>query len=223
MHKHIELAGKKIWMLTGVRRSDDYISPKGWHQTRWIFTCECGNETLQRPSQVISGVIKSCGCTSIAGAATKRHGLSDIPEYAVWAAMKSRCLNPDSPHYSSYGGRGISISDDWMSFEHFIRDMGRRPSKRHSIDRVDNNKGYCKENCRWTTQKFQMRNTRFSSIVEYMGQKKSVSQWCEDLNLHASTVHNRIWRGETAPDRIFSKKMLYSEKTTKLVRANRWR
>ena len=81
-----------------------------------------------------------------------KHGMSRSKEYKCWSAFKNRCINPDNAQFKDYGGRGITVSDEWMKFENFFADMGIRPEG-CEIDRIDNNKGYCKENCRWTTNK----------------------------------------------------------------------
>jgi hypothetical protein len=86
-------------------------------------------------------------------------------EYTIWQNMKTRCYNKKTPNYKDYGGRGIVMSEQWKdSFETFYKDMGKRPSKKHSVDRIDNNKGYSKENCRWATMIEQARNKRNSSL-----------------------------------------------------------
>lgn len=91
-----------------------------------------------------------------------RHGLRYTPEYRAWIQMRQRCTNKGRTDYCYYGGRGISICDEWSSVEQFIKDMGSRPSKRHQLDRRDNNGNYHKENCHWVERKLQMQNTRIS-------------------------------------------------------------
>ena len=88
-----------------------------------------------------------------------KHGMSKSDEYKIWVGMKSRCFNKNNYCYLKYGGNGVTVCDDWKeSFESFYRDMGPRPSKKHSIDRIDNSKGYNKDNCRWATATIQSRN-----------------------------------------------------------------
>lgn len=101
-----------------------------------------------------------------------KHGLSKTDEYQVWSDIKRRCLRSSSHNYHQYGGRGIKVCQRWInSFECFIEDMGFRPSKKHSIDRIDVNGDYCKENCRWTTWDLQMLNKRKKSgaTSKYVG------------------------------------------------------
>ena len=102
------------------------------------------------------------------------HGMTKTPEYRVWAEMKGRCSNPRNKSYHNYGARGIFVCREWIdSFEKFITDMGRRPSKNHSIDRIDNSKGYSPSNCKWVTRKEQSNNQRSNVMISFMGERIS--------------------------------------------------
>lgn len=132
----------------------------------WNCICDCGNEKKIDSSLMKQEKTKSCGCIQMEmriqhGKRNKIHGMIKTPEYRAWDAMKSRCLNKTHPSYKDYGGRNITIYKPWIeSFESFYKDMGPRPSPQHSLDRIDNNKGYSKQNCRWTTKRIQMINQR---------------------------------------------------------------
>lgn len=110
---------------------------------------------------------------------SKTHGMFGTPEYKAWAAMKQRCDNPTDNRYHSHGGRGIIYDKDWIIFEHFYRDMGDRPSDKHSLDRIDNDGNYSYENCRWATQSQQSLNKRVASnnTSGYKGVYKKGKKW----------------------------------------------
>ncbi len=120
---------------------------------RWLCVCECGNEKVL-PLYSLHGGKKDCGC---ARNIRRVHPV----EYSTWYRMKRRCYDPKDKAYKDYGGRGITVSDEWREdFAAFLRDMGPRPAGRYSIDRIKNDQGYSKGNCRWATPTEQARNTR---------------------------------------------------------------
>ncbi len=120
---------------------------------------------------------------------------SGHPLYGIWQQIKARCLFNKCPAYPSYGGRGITLCQEWLNFERFAEDMGARPSAKHSIDRIDNNGPYTKENCRWATQKEQCRNTRRNNVITIDGQAKTKAEWCEIYGIKEPTVYQRYKRG----------------------------
>lgn len=113
------------------------------------------------------------------------HGMYESPEYRVWITMKARCLNPKRSNYKNYGGRGITVCPRWVqSFESFYADMGAKPSPSHTLDRIDNDKNYEPENCRWSTPKEQQNNRRNTIWVVYRGRTMSL----EDARIIAGEV-----------------------------------
>jgi hypothetical protein len=123
------------------------------------------------------------------------HGLTKSTEYGSWCAMKARCCNPKTPHFHLYGGRGITVCDRWLnSFENFLADMGAKPSKAHSLDRIDNSRGYEPGNCRWATGTMQCRNRRDNRVIEFGGAKRTVAEWAERLGVKYFTLMMRIRR-----------------------------
>ena len=115
-----------------------------------------------------------------------------MPEHNIWRNMLDRCLNPNSTSYKNYGNRGITVCNTWLKFSNFYKDMGSRITSSHSLDRIDNNKGYCKENCKWSTRKEQARNKRNTRKVTYNKLTKPLVTWCEELNLNYDVVLQRI-------------------------------
>lgn len=114
-------------------------------------------------------------------------------EYQAWRDMKKRCLKKADPSYKNYGARGITVCASWLNFESFYLDMGPRPSPAHSLDRVDNNGGYCPANCRWATHKVQCNNLRKNKFFEVNGIKDSLAGWAQRLNTTRNALSVRIY------------------------------
>jgi hypothetical protein len=108
--------------------------------------------------------------------------------------MMQRCFNPKHPQYADYGGRGITVCVEWRTYADFAKDMGHS-SGGLTLDRIDNNKGYCKANCRWATRVQQMRNVRRNSLLTFQGQTCCISEWSERLGINAMTINTRLRRG----------------------------
>lgn len=133
----------------------------------WTCACLCGRLTVAETSELRSGHTKSCGCLSrertIARSTTHGNcprGVKRPTEYVIWSSMLSRCKNPKVRCYKNYGERGISVCERWEKFENFLADMGGRPSKQFTLDRIDNERGYSPDNCRWATYSQQNKNRR---------------------------------------------------------------
>lgn len=124
-------------------------------------------------------------------------------EYFAWARTKAKCTVPTHHRYKIYGGRGIKMCDRWMnSYQNFLDDMGRAPSPKHSLGRIDNDGNYEPSNCRWETQMQQCNNLRKSVRVEHEGQIKTVSEWASFFGLRYSFVYHRVKRGMSIKDII---------------------
>ncbi len=117
------------------------------------------------------------------------------PEYSAWAHMIQRCINPACDEFKNYGARGIGVDAHWREFPQFLADMGRRPSPRHSIERIDNNQGYSKENCKWATMAEQARNTRRNRPITFQGRTQLMIDWVAELGKPKSTLTMRLRRG----------------------------
>ena len=131
---------------------------------------------------------------------TFRHGHArasgNSPEYGSWTNMRRRCYAPKTPQFSGYGGRGITVCDEWRdSFDQFLHDMGLAPSRGHTLDRIDNDGPYSPENCRWATRKEQNNNRRDNHKIAYAGKVMTLAQWSDYLGIPCVTLRSRIWRG----------------------------
>lgn len=114
----------------------------------------------------------------------KTHGMTKSPEYLAWQGLRRRCYDRNGPAYSRYGGRGIGYDKSWDSFAVFYKDMGPRPSAKHSIDRIDNNGDYCKANCRWATDQEQMNNCSHNLKINYFGKSITIAQFKKEFAPH---------------------------------------
>lgn len=128
-------------------------------------------------------------------------GGKNSPMYALWSHMKDRCLNENNTRYKSYGGRGITVCERWMDFQNFLSDMGERPEGM-TLDRIDNDKGYSPDNCRWATNKQQQRNKTNNKLITYKGETKTLADWADDLGLDYYRVLQRMFNGWEFEDAI---------------------
>ena len=197
MLKLIDLTGKRFGRLVVLKRVADNKHGK----SMWVCKCNCGVEKIMSGNNLKTGHTKSCGCLSIEKTTERstkhghRHRGKTSKIYVAWNNMIARCTNVNDPAYHNYGGRGITICKRWMKFINFLADMGEPPTNKHSIDRIDNDKGYCKSNCEWVTRKEQQRNTRKNRLETYDGKTQCLAAWAEESGINPFTFYNRIWRG----------------------------
>lgn len=189
-----DLLGQRFGMLTVSARAANSKSGKA----RWTCLCDCGGTTTAHGTDLSHGHTTSCGCHRL-DVMTKlltTHGGTGRPEYSHWCSIKDRCYNPKNPKFGRYGGRGILMCDEWRGdFAAFFADMGPRPSPTHSVDRIDNNKGYEPGNCRWATPTQQARNTRRTRYVAADGIIGKLPEVAERLNISPGTLKARAKRG----------------------------
>lgn len=207
VHRHggnriTNLLGRAFGKLTVVKKD----SSRSHAHSYWECVCECGNRKLVRGSHLITGDVRSCGCSSWAFRLPRvvTHGMSKHPLYAVWRSMVRRCCDPRRPEWASYGGRGIIVCDRWRgSFSNFYEDMGPSYQPNLSLDRIDNDGPYCKENCRWATSKQQQNNMRTNIRITFREQSHTVAEWAELVGLPRNAIYCRLRMGWTI-DRALS-------------------
>jgi len=177
--------------------------------------CSCGKTTTARQDSIATGRTTSCGCLRNERAAMNRikHGECQLSttEYGIWRGIKGRCLGTANPRYS-----GMEIHPEWLeSYEAFLASVGRRPTSNHSIDRIDNERGYVPGNVRWATRKEQCRNRRSNRSLTIDGRTLSLAEWSEINNLPMQAVWERLRRGLTPKDAVT--KPLRVTKRTKVI------
>lgn len=185
-----------------------YRKPSGAY---WKCRCDCGNITIARGSKLRNGHTKSCGCLHKRsdGSQYENHGLSNTRLYRVWNTMKQRCLNPNNSGYRRYGGRGISICDEWMNFSEFRKWAIENGYNENSafgeltIDRINNDGNYEPTNCRLANQTTQMNNRVSNVYVEHRGVVKTIAEWARFYGVRYSTIYNRYRRGMRG-DKLFA-------------------
>lgn len=202
-------------LLTVVCRAEDHITTGGNRYTQWLCNCECGNQVVSRTAYIKSGNTKSCGCLTslrakqhikILNQQQITHNNSNDRLYGIWINMKHRCNNINDPRYDDYGGRGISICDEWVhSYENF-RDwsISNGYSEYLSIDRIDVNGNYEPSNCRWATNKEQQNNMRSNRFLTYNGETHTISEWAEITGINKSTISKRINRSSWPIERALT-------------------
>ena len=191
MAAFIDLTGQRFGRWLVLHRCETNVRGK----PAWECQCDCGSVYTVSGSDLRCGVSKQC-----VKCRPRRHGhiVDGIssPDYRSYMSMKARCTNPNAEGYENYGGRGISVCKRWRrSFQHFLDDMGPRPSLQHSLDRIDNEGNYTPRNCHWATAKQQGRNRRNNRMITHNGQTFCVSDWCEELGLSEDVVRGRLSLG----------------------------
>ena len=175
--------------------------------TLWKCQCDCGNFGSVTSSGLKNNKSKSCGCLrkEVTIKRNIKHGLGGTTEYKTWNSMVNRCLNENTPNYKYYGEKGIKVCERWLEengkgFVNFLEDMGLKPGKEYSIDRIDNNLGYSKENCKWSTKKEQANNRKTSRKVINTETKiiyDTIADAARAIGLSPCTISNRIARNNS--------------------------
>lgn len=183
-------------------------APKNKHgQAMWVVECRCGTIKIVSQNALRRGLTKSCGCLNYEINKTQflKHGMNTAtgkhPLYCTWDSMKQRCTNPNNASYGDYGGRGITVCDEWVSFEGFLKDMQESWREGLEIDRTDNNGNYCKENCRWVTHKENMKNRRVVKLYDGF----TLEELCKNHRMNYKTVESRVRLGWTLEDALHTR------------------
>lgn len=195
--------------------ADPYISPKNGHRyVRLRARCFCGKEFVSHANSIKFGHTKSCGCLRWRSRLREdgtfdnmrqTHGLSKHPLFKVWTSMKQRCYSEKCWCYKDYGGRGITICDEWrddvVAFFTWCMENGYK--KGLDLDRVDNDKGYSPDNCRFVPRSENARNTRRRTMVTYKGITKHLQEWANELGFTYSILYSRLFTMKLPPEIAF--------------------
>lgn len=176
--KYTEVIGSRFGRLV--------VSDVGREKGRVVYycTCDCGKQKVVRREHLLRGRTLSCGCyhAEVTSRISKTHGMKNTRLYRCWRNMKTRCYNPSYIEYIRYGGRGISVCEEWQAFEPFYEwAMKSGYENGLSIDRIDNNGNYCPDNCKWSTNREQSLNRSSNAFLTYNGVTKHVSEWDKDI------------------------------------------
>lgn len=206
--KVIDITNKRFNYLTAIK-----FSHRIKNHSYWIFRCDCGREIVIEKSRVVGGRNKSCGCkkNELCKLAKLTHGDSRFSEYRnlffVWCGIKQRCFYKNHICYKNYGGRGITMCDEWLNDYSIFKKWSLNNNYKYGlkIDRINNNGNYEPNNCRWVSNKENCRNTRKNKTIFYNNEHHCISEWCEIYNISASLFYNRKKLGWDL-DKIFNTK-----------------
>lgn len=192
------------WIVVG-----EEARPTNYPAKYWLCRCDCGTVRGVRQQGLTSGTSSSCGCfqKEDLGRRKLRHGFAAggliSPEYHSWNGMLDRCRNPKSKGFRNYGARGIKVCERWSVFDNFIADMGPKPSRAHSLDRIDVNGDYEPSNCRWATHSVQSNNKRNTVYVQFRGERRPLGEVARehavvDLEIVRCRIDRQGWSLERA-------------------------
>jgi len=167
--------------------------------------CECGKIYVTRYDTLKRGLNKCRPCSARQnGKESAKHNMSYSDTYKTWQSMTDRCKT-----HQYYISSGIQVCEKWKDFTNFYNDMGKRPSKQHTIDRIDNSKNYYPQNCRWATWKEQNRNVKSNRCIEYIGMKKTIAEWAEIYKKPYHVIRDRVFKWGWDVHKAFTQPVAY--------------
>lgn len=203
MSKVKDMTGVVINDLEVIRRVENYKDGKA----QWLVKCHCGNEFKAIGKYLRNNTIKSCGCLKSKrmikyGKERKTHGDTNSRLFSIWTSMKKRCYYKNSTSYKNYGARGIEVCNEWKNnysaFKKWALDNGY--DENLTIDRINTDKNYTPNNCKWSTRKEQNRNKRNNKLINYNGKLLTQSEVCEITGLSKYEVSKRFQKSERGTD-----------------------
>ena len=231
MANKVDLTGNRFGRLIVLEHIGYKCFPSGGRHLLWKCKCDCGNFTNVTTEKLKSCSTRSCGCLAREirskrkgqNATNYKNGITFTRLGYIYLGIKQRCYNPNNQNYHNYGGRGITMCDEWLGehgFENFrnwcIKNGFKEKSNRGecTIDRIDVNGNYEPSNCRWVDITVQARNRRDCVYIEYMGERKTISEWSEITGIKDSTIRNRLNRGWDIDKALSVKSRKYIKKNS---------
>lgn len=214
------LVDKKFGRITVLK----YMGCNKNKNSLWLCRCDCSKEKVIIGNNLVRGFTKSCGCLQreVCSKNKKSHGRSNTRLFHIWQSMIDRCVNSKNKRYKNYGGRGITICNEWKDdFQKFYEwaitngykeEILPNGINKWTIDRIDNNGNYEPNNCRWATNMQQCNNTSINVIIKHGNETHTLSEWCRIYNIQTQTAGDRILRGITDFNKIFYKGRLRKSK-----------
>ena len=197
----IDITGKRYGHVVVISRHG-----RKYGRIAWLCKCDCDNELIATTDELRRGYVVSCGCqrAKTMHDISYKHGMTGTRLFKIWSCMKQRCLNPNYNQFYLYGGRGITICSEWENdfpaFAEWAKNNGYNDTL--TIDRIDCNKGYCPDNCRWVTYKSQANNKRNNRKLTYKNETHTISEWAEIKGISYSCLKSRIKLGWDVEDAL---------------------
>ncbi len=185
--------------LQALRRAEPVVGRDGRKRSAWVCRCDCGSEITAITDNLVAGRTRSCGClrNEESSKRLRGHGMSDTRLYAIWNQMKQRCYNANTLYYENYGGRGITICEPWrenfIAFYDWAMQNGYQDGL--TIDRINNDFGYCPDNCQWVDSVAQANNRRSNRRYEINGETHNVTEWANLRGVNPKLVFERLYAG----------------------------
>lgn len=187
----VDITGRRYGLLVALRPTAE----RRWNSIVWECVCDCGGKKLAPAGSLRRGTPKSCGCAAqVPPPINIKHGMAGHSLYKTWEGMMARCYNKGNKDFYLYGARGIQVCARWHDPRNFAEDMSPRPDG-HTLDRIDNSRGYSPDNCRWATAMQQHANKRSNKLFTINGETLHQREWCRRYNIPVSTFTNRLNEG----------------------------
>ena len=196
MRKRKNLIGQSFGRLTVIAEGKTRESDNKRKRYYWLCQCSCGSQPKEiNQNSLLSGEIISCGCyhSEHNHEYGFKHGMSHTRIYTIWSGMIQRCCNPNAKNYPRYGGRGVTVCEEWKEFKNFYEwSKISGYSDNLTIERLDNNGNYCPENCTWITKEKQMRNTRRNHYIKYNDEELTLTEWARKFDMNVETLRYQV-------------------------------